>query len=237
MYEEDELLPLSALQHLVYCERRAALIHLEGLWAESVATVQGERIHERAHGGGGESRGDVRIARGLAVRSYRLGLSGKLDVLEFHRVADDVPGATGAVSLAGVGGRWIPFPVEYKRGRLREEDAYRVQLCGQALCLEEMMGVFVTSGAVYFAASNRRLDVQFDASLRATTEVAATALHALMQSQTTPPARYGPKCRECSLLQECLPRVSANRSARAYVANLFDGPEGNGCAGSSTRSM
>src|SRR6266542_4457015 len=145
MYAEDDLLPLSALQHLIFCERQCALIHIEQIWADNVLTVEGTFLHERTDSAAMESRASVRIARGLALHSLRLGLSGKADVVEFHRAGDDRPGTT----LPGVSGRWVPVPVEYKRGKPKQDDSDRVQLCAQAVCLEEMLAVSVPSGALF----------------------------------------------------------------------------------------
>jgi CRISPR-associated exonuclease Cas4 len=163
MYNEDDLLPISALQHLLFCERRAALIYVESLWNENRFTVEGHHLHDRAHDSETEVRGNVRIARGLMLRSLRLGLSGKADVVEFHLVSDDNSNGT---KLEGIQGLWTPFPVEYKRGRLRHEREFEVQLCAQALCLEEMLNVPIPSGALYYGKTARRLEVAFDESLR-----------------------------------------------------------------------
>jgi CRISPR-associated exonuclease Cas4 len=139
MFAEKELLPLSALQHLVFCERQAALIHLERVWADNPATVEGSHLHRTTDAGQGESRGDVRITRGLPLRSLHLGLSGRADVVEFHRVGGDA--AMRGVELPGARGHFLPFPVEYKRGRpKRTHRADEVQLCAQAMCIEEMLG-------------------------------------------------------------------------------------------------
>jgi CRISPR-associated exonuclease Cas4 len=133
VFSEDELLPISALQHLAFCERQWALIHLEGAWAENQLTAEGRVMHDRAHEPGTESRGDIRISRGLRLRSLRLGLSGIADVVEFHRCGrpDDADG----IRLLGVSGSWAPFPVEYKRGRPKSGPFDEIQLCAQALCL------------------------------------------------------------------------------------------------------
>lgn len=222
MYDEDDLLPLSALQHLVFCERRAALIHLEGAWDENPATVEGRFLHDSAHDVGTESRGVVRIARALLLRSLRLGLSGKADVVEFHLLTADEPEASGVV-LPGVSGRWRPYPVEYKRGRMRHEQSYAVQVCAQALCLEEMLGVSVPEGALFYGKSARRQAVVFDARLRQATEAAALRLHELFRRRETPRAEFVKnKCRQCSLCDVCLPRqAGASRSAEAYLAELL----------------
>jgi CRISPR-associated exonuclease Cas4 len=237
MFDEDDLVPLSALQHLLFCERQCALIHLEGQWAENRLTALGEHLHEKAHRDGEtESRGDLRIARGVRLRSLRLGLAGKADVVEFHRIdaqgpagtqpdgalAGASPGPGQGVPLPGVPGLWRPFPVEYKRGRPKRNHCDEVQLCGQALCLEEMLGVAVPAGALFYGATRRRFDVTFDPLLRAETEQAARQLHELLAAGITPRAAREPKCDHCSLLGLCLPDATApGRSAARYTADAL----------------
>jgi CRISPR-associated exonuclease Cas4 len=222
LFDEDELLPISALEHLVFCERQCALIHLERLWDENKATVEGKNLHERPHDSGTESRGDVRVARGLMLRSLRLGLSGKTDVVEFHLLSDGEPEASGAV-LPGVSGRWRPYPVEYKRGRLRHERSYEVQLCAQALCLEEMLSVSVPEGALFYGKTARRQPVAFDDALRGETQAAAARLHELFRAGVTPKAVFMKnKCRQCSLVERCLPEASDGRGrAGRYLARVI----------------
>jgi len=215
VFTEDDLLPLSALQHLLFCERQAALIHLERVWAENPLTVEGRHLHERADGGEGESRGEVRVARGLPLRSCRLGLAGKADVVELHRLAAGEPGAC----LPDVAGAWRPFPVEYKRGRPKRHRADEVQICAQGLCLEEMLGAPVPAGALFYHQTRRRLEVAFDPVLRQLTEEAAARLHRLFDSRLTPPPVREPKCDRCSLLPICMPDAPAH-SARRYLDRL-----------------
>jgi CRISPR-associated exonuclease Cas4 len=215
-FTEDDLLPLSALQHLLFCERQAALIHLEQVWAENSLTVEGKHLHERVDIGPGESRGDLRIARGLPLRNLRLGLSGKADAVELHRVPDGEPGAR----LPDTPGAWRPFPVEYKRGRPKRHRADEVQLCAQALCLEEMLATAVPAGALFYGQTRRRLDIAFDSVLRQETENAAARLHRLFASRITPPPVREPKCDQCSLLDICMPGAPA-ASARRYLDRLL----------------
>lgn len=157
MYIEDELVPLSALQHLLYCERRAALVHVEQAWADNVYTVEGSHMHDRADQAGTERRGNLLICRGVPIRSMRLGLSGRADVVEFHLIT--APGGSlEGVRLPVYDGLWAPFPVEYKRGRLRHESGYEVQLCAQAMCLEETLGAErIPYGALFFGEAHRAL--------------------------------------------------------------------------------
>src|SRR4051812_29295938 len=185
-FTEDDLLPLSALQHLLFCERQAALIHVEQLWAENPLTVQGRQLHEKVDSAAGESRGDVRVARSLPLRCLRLGLSGRADLVELHRVSDDDDAGEPGAVLPGVAGRWRPFPVEYKRGRPKPYHADEVQLCAQALCLEEMLGTPVPAGALFYGQTRRRHDVPFSEALRGETEEAAARLHRLLASGVTP---------------------------------------------------
>ncbi|MGD9518250.1 MAG: CRISPR-associated protein Cas4 [Armatimonadota bacterium] len=217
MFDEEDLLPISGLRHLAFCERRCALMHVEGLWADNRLTAEGQLLHERSHLPELESRGDLRIARALRLHSLRLGLSGAADVVEFHRCAPDAPDRE-CVALDGVSGLWRPFPVEYKRGHPYPDASDEVQLCAQALCLEEMLGVEVPAGALFYGEPHRRQEVSFTPDLRGRTEALAARLHALVAGGHTPPARYEKRCRSCSLLDLCLPKTAGSaRSARLYL--------------------
>ena len=217
MYDEDDLLPISALQHLLFCPRQCALIHVEQLWADNALTVEGQRLHRRADAGGTAERrrrAGVRVARALPLRSFRLGLFGKADVVEFP-VNPTVPspakatagtdGAEGPANRPADRPAAPPLPVEYKRGKPKAHRADEVQLCAQALCLEEMLGVAVPAGALFYGVTRRRIDVPFDAALRNLTERAAAELHAMLASGVTPTAAREKKCDRCSLRHLCLP--------------------------------
>jgi CRISPR-associated exonuclease Cas4 len=208
LYGEDDLLPISALQHLLFCERQCALIHIEGLWAENRLTVEGRHLHAKAHEGPQEVRACVRITRGLALRSFRLGLVGVADVVEFRPTPD------------AAGDR--PYPVEYKRGKPKAHEADRVQLCAQALCLEEMLQTTVPVGALFYGRTRRRVEVRFDERLRDLTEDTARRLRALIASGHTPTAVREPKCDSCSLLELCLPQaMGPSQSASSYLARAL----------------
>jgi CRISPR-associated exonuclease Cas4 len=207
MYAESDLIPLSALQHFVVCPRQCALIHLESVWIENERTAEGRVEHERVDRGGAETRAGVRRAYGVPVRSLRLGLAGRADVVEFHAV----PG----------GGPEQPFPIEHKRGRPKRGDEDRVQLCAQALCLEEMLGVSVPAGALFYGQSRRRADVAFDGALRHRTEQVAVAVRALFEAGATPPPPAVAPCKSCSLLSACQPTTFPAR--RRSVANWIAG--------------
>ena len=220
-HAEADLLPLSGLQHLIFCERQCALIHLERAWRENLLTAEGRVFHERADAGGGEARGNLRIARGLPLRSLRLGLSGRADVVEFHHVTS----RKHAVSLPGLSGHWRPFPVEYKRGKPKWIDCDRVQLCAQALCIEEMLKVPVPIGALFYGRVRRREEVHFDPGLRQMTEDASRRFHALIDRQETPLVYRAPKCRSCSLLDLCLPPSKRHRrSVSRYLGAAVTEP-------------
>lgn len=225
MYSEDDLLPISALQHLEFCPRRCALVHVEGVWADNAQTAEGRALHQRVHEAPSGMEHGVRVARGLRLCSRRLGLFGVADVVEFHPREGDAPGGVALPaddSSQHPARRWLPFPVEYKRGRRKSEMSYFVQLCAQALCLEEMLEVTIPAGALYHGQSRRRQQVSFDAALRAHTEALAHQLHELIAAGQTPPPRPGPKCRFCSIARICLPKLPPSRSARQYMANQLD---------------
>ncbi|WP_428031646.1 CRISPR-associated protein Cas4 [Ancylobacter sp.] len=202
---EEALVPLSALQHYLFCPRQCALIHVEQLWAEDVATAEGRLLHEKADSGRAEARPGVRTARSVALRSVALGVSGKADVVEFHRARGGEPDT--------------PFPVEYKRGKPKAHRADEVQLCAQALCLEEAFGVPVPQGALFYGETRRRLGVPFDAALRALTAEVAAATRSMIAAQVTPPPVHMPACRRCSLEALCQPaRLEKPPSVARWLA-------------------
>jgi len=213
MYTEDDLLPLSALQHLAFCPRQWGLIHLEQVWAENRLTAEGRALHEKTHSDETENRPDLRIVRGLWLHSYRLGLIGQADVVEFVRW----PAAPGeGVKLDDAEGFWRPVPVEYKRGKPKPDLCDEVQLCAQALCLEEMLHVWIEEGAIYYGQPRRRQAVQLDAILRQETELQVRRMHELFRDGITPSARYEKKCQSCSLLEICMPKITGVRKDVEY---------------------
>jgi CRISPR-associated exonuclease Cas4 len=223
MYSEDDLLPLSAIQHVLFCERQCALIHLERLWEENRLTAEGRLIHERAEERARENRGDIRIVRGLEIRSLRLGLVGVADVVEFHRLSEPDPTSNTLIKLPDATGWWRPFPVEYKRGRPKPGSCDEAQLCAQAICLEEMLNVRVEQGALFYYSIRRRTDVTFNDPLRLLCEEAALKLRNLMASQITPPAVDDPRCEHCSLFDLCSPRASSGKkSVQGFIDNQVE---------------
>ena len=220
MFHEDDLRPISALQHLLFCERQCALIHVEQLWAENVLTITGRQLHEKADGErGSKRRGRPAVTRSLPLRSLTLGLFGKADVVEFHEAAtpgriepDGGPAAADGAPVAAVNARQrVPFPVEYKRGQPKKNRFDEVQLCAQALCLEEMLNVAVPAGAIFYGITRRRTDVVFDDTLRGLTRQTIDRLHAMLGSGVTPRAKREKKCERCSLLHLCLPEALIGR--------------------------
>ena len=187
--DDDALVPLSALQHFIYCPRQCALIHCEQEWSENLFTAEGRLLHEKADSGKRESRKDLRIETGVLLRSVPLCLVGKADVVEYHR--------RGEV--------WHPFPVEYKRGRPKKDNADRVQLCAQALCLEDMHGLEVPEGALFYGSTRQREPVAFTAGLREETRAIAQDVAALFKGTALPPARADACCTSCSLAEQCGP--------------------------------
>jgi len=185
--DEDALIPISALQHFLFCPRQCALIHVEGMWAEDAATAEGRLLHERVDAAGSESRPGVRVVRGMQLRSLTLGLVGRADVVEFR------------------GRPARPFPVEYKRGRPKAHRADEVQLCAQAICLEEMCKNDVPEGALFYGAERRRTRVVFDQALRDLTAAVASDTSAMIGARRTPPPVFMPACKRCSLIEACLP--------------------------------
>lgn len=217
MYAEDDLLPISALQHLLFCPRQCGLIHLEQAWSENQLTAEGRSMHERAHDAGIEVRSNVRVLRGVRVRSYTLGLIGQTDVIELHPAgAGDPP--ERQVQLPSIPGRWILYPVEYKRGKPKQNDCDRAQICAQAMCLEEMLQTNIRDGALFYGRPRRRQKVSFDADLRQQTRTAAEQLHKIIAAGVTPSAVFEKKCLACSLIEICMPKsATGNRSAKAYL--------------------
>ena len=189
---ENGLVPISALQHYLFCPRQCALIHVEQMWAEDAATAEGRLLHETADSGRPERRPGVHIARSLALRSLALGVAGKADVVEFHG------GKPGTVE-----GR--PFPVEYKRGKPKAHRADEVQLCAQAVCLEEAFGMRVSEGALFYGETRRRHPVMFDDALRALTAHTAAAVRTMIAAGVTPAPVRTAGCRRCSMETLCQP--------------------------------
>ena len=210
---------ISGLQHFRFCRRQWALIHIEQQRSENLRTVEGELLHERAHNEQlREARGDLWIVRGLRVQSLTLGLSGQCDVVEFQR--DAVHG----IPLSGKGGLWLPYPVEYKRGVPKQDGRDELQLCAQAMCLEEMLCCEILSGALFYAQPRRRLRVTFTPELRKEVRTAAAQMHELYRRGHTPQVRPTKACSACSLKELCLPRLQKSGPVGAYLRENMEEP-------------
>jgi len=214
-FDEDACMPISALQHFLFCERRSALIHIEGLWASNQYTVEGDHLHARVDDPkASENRAAAKIVRSLGLCSLTHGLVGKADLVEFLRPveASDV--------------EYEVQVVEYKRGKPKAklDLPFKVQLCAQAFCIEDMLGYPVTAAFLYFGMTRRRVEVPLDESLRQTTSDTIKRLHALIASGKTPLPIYKPrKCKACSLINLCLPTAPRPRTtARKYIQSLLD---------------
>jgi len=219
MFTEDDLLPLSGLQHMAFCERQWALIHIERQWEENSRTAKGRVLHEHVHEAGSESRKALVVVRGLPLHNFRLGISGQADAVEFRATKPDEP---GGVALDGKSGRWLPSPVEYKRGKPKKQICDLVQVCAQALCLEEMFGITIPGGALFYATPRRRQEVAFTPELRVQTERLCARMQDLYRRRETPPPVYTRGCENCSLKNICLPRtLAAPRDVRAYLTGAI----------------
>jgi CRISPR-associated exonuclease Cas4 len=207
---DADLLPVSALNHMLFCDRRAALIHLEGIYVHNEYTLEGVIGHRRADQRfQSHVEAGIRQSHGMQLICCRLRLIGKADVVEFHARPE---------------GGETPYPVEYKRGKRRRWDNDDVQLCAQALCLEDLLGVPVPAGAIFHIKSKRRREVAFTAELRAKTEDAARRLHELVRRGVTPPPVLKPRCRGCSLRELCLPELLPDKGRlREYQRELYEG--------------
>jgi CRISPR-associated exonuclease Cas4 len=209
---DADLLPLSGLQHVVFCPRQCALIHVEGVFAENRFTLEGRHVHERVHDASTRTEEGHRVARALPLVSRRLGVYGVADVVEFHRVEGDPS-------------REHPYPVEYKCGRRRHREADQVQLCAQAMALEEMFNCTITEGALFYDASKRRQVVPLDEALRVATLRAAEEFHALVREHRTPPLVNDDRCDACSLRDFCMPTVAGKTATvRRYLQTLTEPP-------------
>lgn len=210
------MLQLSGLQHFIFCRRQWALIHIENQWKENLRTVEGNLMHARAHDEKQrERRGDLLILRGLPVFSRTLGVSGQCDVVEFHTDPEGVP-------LHGEDGLWRPYPVEYKRGKPKAHNADQMQLCAQAMCLEEMLCCFIPEGALFYGEPRRRTKIPFTEELRQAVRDALAEMHQLFQRGWTPRVKPTKSCNACSLKELCLPALTRHGSAAAYLQNAME---------------
>lgn len=207
---------LSGLNHFMFCRRRWALVHIEQLWNENEYTLDGHYMHERVHDASfTESRGSVLLSRGMPVRSASLNITGVCDMVELHR---DPQG----VSIQGREGTWRLYPIEYKRGKPNERGADEMQLCAQAMCLEEMFVTDIPEGAVFYGETHRRLPVVFSEELRQKVCASLEEMHRLFERGYTPRAKMTRACKNCSLVELCQPGLSKQMSASEYVRRILE---------------
>lgn len=208
MFTEDNFIQISALQHYVFCPRQCALIHVEGVWRENVHTVRGDILHEKVDTDTYETRGTLKTVRGLRMHSARLGIVGRADVVEFREAKH------GSGTLEAM-------PVEFKSGQPKENISDKVQLCAQALCLEEMLNTSVKRGAFFYGRIRRRVHVEIDNELRKQTEEIIAAVHDMASRKYVPVAKYMEKCKSCSLLDICQPKAMNERKLHSYMKTLY----------------
>lgn len=228
MYTEDDFIQISALQHYVFCPRQCALIHVENVWQENVYTVRGDILHEKVHTDTYETRGALKTVRGLRIHSYRLGIVGRCDVVEFRQEKGYLPPGQNDDE-----GNLYAQPVEFKAGQPKDDISDKVQLCAQALCLEEMLNTTVQQGAFFYDRIRRRVQVEIDDQLRKQTEEIVAAVHDLVSRNHVPaldevlrlagvpPARFMEKCRRCSLEDVCQPKAMGKRKLETYMKTLY----------------
>ncbi len=224
-YCEDDLLLLSGIQHMAFCERQWALIHIEQVWAENSRTLEGKFLHEKADDPfKSETRNNLRIVRAMPIVSYKLGLRGVADVVEFRKVEN--PSEDIAVKLDKRKGWWQPFPIEYKRGRPKRDDRDAVQLCAQAICLEEMLKISIECGFLFYGQTKHREQIYFNHVLRTRVEELAGKMQKMFAEGMTPRAQKGKHCSLCSLTEQCQPKLTIrHRSVEAYLQRMLDWEE------------
>lgn len=211
MYREDDYLMLSGLQHFAYCRRQWALIHIEQQWAENERTIDGNLFHAVAHDKARiEKRGNLLITRGLNIKSAQLGMSGICDVVEFHK-------SERGISLFSYEGLWEPYPIEYKKGMPKTIEVDELQLCGQAICLEEMLMCHIACGSLFYGENRRRKMVEFTDQLRAKVFDIAEEMHDLWEKGYTPKVKPHKGCNACSLKEICVPKLGKGKSVAAYI--------------------
>jgi len=216
-YKEEDFLLLSGIQHFVFCKRQWALIHIEQQWQENLRTIEGQILHEKTHDNAvKEMRGDLIVSRGMPIFSRTLGITGACDVVELHK-------SSSGVNIFGRDGTYKPVPVEYKRGKPKEDGSDVLQLCTQAMCLEEMLLCQIPEAFLYYGETKRRLKITLDAVLREQVKSIFKEMHGLYDKRYTPKVKPSKSCKACSLTEVCMPKLCKNPSAINYVKkNLLE---------------
>lgn len=210
-YREEDFLLLSGIQHFVFCRRQWALIHIEQYWQENIRTIEGHILHERAHDTTiKEKRGDLIISRGMPIFSRTLGIVGSCDVVEFHK-------SEQGVSIFGKSGNFKPIPIEYKKGKPKENDADVLQLCAQAMCLEEMLLCDIPEAFLFYGEVKHRHKILLDKELRERVRSITKEMHEMYDRRHTPKVKPSKSCKACSLNELCMPKLCKNPSVTEYI--------------------
>lgn len=210
-YNEEDFLLLSGIQHFSFCKRQWALIHIEQQWQENLRTIEGEILHEKTHNNSvKEKRGDLIVSRGMAIFSRTLGITGTCDVVELHKSSD-------GVNIFGRDGTYKPVPVEYKRGKPKDDESDVMQLCAQAICIEEMLLCVIPEAYLFYGETKRRRKIILDDELRKRVKTVFKEMHELYDRRYTPKVKISKSCKACSLTELCMPRLCKNPSAIDYM--------------------
>lgn len=216
-YSQEDFLMLSGLQHFAFCKRQWALIHIENQWAENYSTAHGNIVHKNAHDKNFKQyKNDILITRGMSVFSNNLGISGECDIVEFHK--DNL-----GILLYGSKTKYIPYPIEYKSGKPKEHNADELQLCAQAICLEEMLCCNIPKGALYYDQIKRRKVINFTQDLKNDVIKYFEEMHLLHKKGHTPKVKAKKVCKSCSLSNICLPKIIKKQSILDYMSNSIEG--------------
>lgn len=205
MYAEDDFIMISALQHYIFCPRQCGLIHIDDVWQENLFTVRGEILHEKVDTDSYETRGDIKTVRGLRIHSFKYGLVGRCDVVEFRQTKN---------------GKEI-LPVEFKAGEPKEDISDKVQLCAQVFCLEEMLNIEIRKAAFFYGKIRRRNNIEIDEDLRKRTEEVIAKVRDIVESKKVPIVEYSAKCRNCSLINVCQPKALNHKKLQNYIKELY----------------
>lgn len=221
MYNEEEFISINTLQHYIYCPRQCALIVVDDVWRNNLFTTRGNILHEKVDTPTAEVRGAIKSVRSLRIHSYRLGITGKCDVVEFYRRKTNVPQESPNIACGRQFSESL-VPIEFKAGAPKSDLSDKVQLCAQALCLEEMLATTIPYGMLFYGKIRRRVSVKFDETLRSQTEATIKAVHQLSKSMYIPPAEYTSRCRNCSLYDVCQPKSMNSRKLTKYLDGLYE---------------
>lgn len=230
MFNEDEWVPISALAHYDFCPRRVALINSENIWTDNQWTVEGKILHEKTDQENHKTAHGIRFVRSLRISSANAGLYGIADVVEFKQTnGDEFEDNRNMFNSEGVplsvcSGKWFPVPIEFKRGKTRSDESYEIQLCAQGLCLEEKYSLSIPFGYIYFGQSGHRNKIMFSDVLRNKTCAVANEVRSLLLSDKTPKAIFSKRCRQCSLVNLCLPEISKSGSVERYFRHSLEDP-------------